>query len=631
MSYGTIYKIGWTDYFDQVHEVLIQQRDTAESITEVNAAGNPFSITHDTPSDIITEPINGSFATIRLMAETDFQFIDLYTSDNRKYQVIHNIGGSLNWKGFILPDQYQEQYKGPPYVNEFIAADQLGYLRTLAWDVTLPLATFMTILNTTLGATDLGLDLYEAVNVYEDSNDDTTADSPLDQNFFDANVYDGKTYYDVLSEILQKFTSIIKQDRGKWFIYRPNKAKASFQRRLWTWSGSAYSYDSTALHDPIVSTTSAPPTTAVADLVRIANNGSMFIRQAWRNYTINQSLDKIENNIPNGDFDNWTAGRLDDWIRTGAIGEIQTGDKPRFFAKATQNVGRHLSNIFTTLSDRFKVTVSWNVFVQAGSSMDIYFEIDLFGTGPSIMNYDFDSNTWVAFPPTNLFKRTYDNSGGSEAIIQSDSIEIVTTRSSQIFQSLLRAKMLAPVSATTTNYVVFESFGARIMKDISINETEEFIDEQTFDVNIDERNNFKPSDIEVLVADAPADVLGDVQNIYLGALFTNASKTIRSHSWAEDGGTFKPLTEVMQDVFSELYSQPQQVISVTIYSKLIFSSSVIQEINNSNRLFMIKRATWDCKFGRWQIEAYQIGIGVGAILLDEGVPLLDEGEVMPDG
>ena len=617
------------DTFDQSHEVLIQQRDTAESIVEVNASGNPFSITHDTPSDIVTDPINGSWATIRLIAETDFQFIDLHTSDNRMYQVIHNIGGSLNWKGFILQDQYQEQYKGPPYVNEFIAADQLGFLRSLAWDNADPSITFIENLDILLGATDLELDLYEAINVYEDSNAQTTADSPLDQNWGDNNVYESKTYYDVLKEILQKFTSIIKQDRGKWFIYRPNKANAAFQRRLWTWSGS-YSFDSTELYDPIVSTTSAPPVTAVADLIRISGPGLMWINQAWRSYTINQSLDKIENNIPNGDFANWTGGRLDRWTRTGAIGEIQSGDKPKFFAKATHNVGRYLSTRFTTNSDRFKIKVSWNVFVQAGTSMDIYFQLALFGSAPNIVFYDFDIQAWRAFPPVTSFKRTYDNSGGSEAIVRADSLELVTSRTGQVGQSFLDIRMLSPVSATTTNWIIFESFGARIMKDTSVDETEEFVDDLTFDTEIDPRNNFVPPDIEVLAADAPADVLADTQNIYHGALFTNATKTIRSQNWKEDGGAFKPLVEVMQDVFSELYSDPQQVLSVMIMSKLIFSTTVIQEINNSNRLFMIRRATYDCVFGRWQVEAHEIGIGIGAILIDEGVPLLDEGEVMPD-
>ncbi|MCK5235341.1 MAG: hypothetical protein KAR06_00035, partial [Deltaproteobacteria bacterium] len=419
MSYGTIYKISYVDYFEQSHEVLIQQRDTAESIVEVNASGNPFSINYDTPSDIMTDPVNGSWATIRLMAETDFQFIDLYTSDNRKYKVIHNIGGTLNWKGFILPDQYQEQYKGPPYVNEFIAADQLGFLSTLAWSDVDPSTTFIENLDIILGATDLELDLYEAVNVYEDSNAQTTADSPLDQNWGDNNVYEGKTYYDVLKEILQKFTSIIKQDRGKWFIYRPNKAKAAFQRRLWTWSGS-YSYTSTASYDPIVSTTSSPPTTAVADLVRIAGPGTMWINPAWRSYTINQSLDKKENNIINGDFANWTNGRLDNWVRTGAIREIQSGDKPKLFAKAAQDVGRYISSSFVTSSDRLKISVSWNVFVQAGSSMDVSFAMLTGGSSPAIVYYDFDIQAWRAFPPVTSFKRTYDNSGGSEAIIQED-------------------------------------------------------------------------------------------------------------------------------------------------------------------------------------------------------------------
>ncbi len=626
MSYGTKYRLTYTDYFNQSQELLIQKNDYSGAVTNIKLSGNPISITYDTPSDFQLDPINGSFMTMRLVAESDFQFKDLYFSNNREYQVIFNIDGSLHWKGFILPEQRQNPYQQAPYVNNVIATDQLGFLKTLPWDNTLTLATFMTVLNTTLGATDLGIDLWEAVNIYEDSNAQTIADSPLDQNYFDANVYKGKTYYDALKEVLQKFTSIIKQDRGKWFIYRPNKSVTAFQRRLWTWGGSLYTYDLTALYDPIVLTTSA--SVNKANLVRIANKGSEITQPAWKAYVINQSLAKKENNIRNGDFANWTNGKLDNWVRVGAIAEIRSGDKPKFFAKATHIVNRYVTQQFNTLSDRFKVTVSWNVFVQAGSSMDVYFELDLFGTGPLITNYDFGADAWVAYPPISLFKRTY--TAGSEAVIQSDSIEIITTRSSQIFQSFLVVKMLAPVSATTTNYVVFESFGARIMKDVSVNETSEFIDEQTFDIDINSNNNFKPPDIELLCADAPVDVLADTQNIYLGALFTNAAKTIRSQNWKEDGGTLKPLIEIMQDVFSNQYRNSTRMLSVTIYSKLLFSSTIIQEINDDNVLYMMKRSTWDARLGKWMVEAYEIGQGIGAILRDEGVPLLDEGEVMHD-
>lgn len=617
MSYGTVYKIGWIDYFDQVHEVLIQQRDTAESITEVPAAGNPFSITYETPSDNINEPINGSFATIRLVTQTDFQFIDLYTSDNRKYQVIHTVDAVTNWKGFILPDQYQEQYKGPPYVNEFIAADQLGYLRTLAWDQETEIVSYLDLLDIILGATGLEIDLYEALNVYENDHNSTTADSPLDQTYLNANVYEGHTYYEALFDILQNFTAIIKQDRGKWFIYRPTKAIASFQRRLWTWSA-GYSYDSTALYDPIVSTTSATPETAKADLVRISAQATMFINQAWRNYTINQSLRKKLTVVRNGFFTAWTSGSPDYWIKTGGAAPIQSGNSARFNAITSFSSLIHMSqSVIPFESDRLEVSVNWEIYIRPGATMDVYFALQQsYIAGGTVNSYDFNNDTWTI--AGKRYKRTYDNSTGSSAVIQGDSIKIVTNRTGLVSIDSMLLSIFHPVSANTNCYVKFNNYNIRIMEDLTATSTQEHESDRTFPVTIDPRNNFSPSDIDVLCSDVPigSSAYRDAENIYLGALFSDNLKQDQTKSWTDDLeiGT---LIELMQSSISELYLSPQQVLSVTIYSKLLFSSSIIQEVNNSNRLFMIKRATWDCKFGRWTVEAWEIGQDAGAALKAE--------------
>ena len=621
MSYLAIYTLEFPDYYDRDIQVLIEKKDYAGASTDIIASENPVTVTFDTPSDFILDPINGSTITLRLMSETDFQFLDLYSNSNREYRVTLNIDTVLSGRWFIQPDQYQEEYVQTPYATEFIASDQLGFLKTLTWDNTSTLVSFNTVLNTVLGATGLGLNLYESLNVYEDSNNKTTADSPLNQNWFDANVYSGKSYYDVLAEVLTKFSAVIKQDRGAWVIYRPSKSTAAYQRRLWTWSGTAFVYDSTASYSPVVLNTS--PT--AADLVRITA-GSMFTAPAWKGYTINQSLQKKENIVVNGDFTSWTSGKLNNWVRTGAIAEIQSGDRPKLFAKATHNWSRFISNTISTLSDRFKVKVSWNVFVAAGSSMDIYFDLTAFGTAPTVMNFDFNNFIWAAFPPAAPFKRTYDNSAGTEAIIQTDSIELITPRSVQVFQSLLQVKMFAPVSATTTNFIVYESIVLTIMKDVSVFETEEFVEEQTFPVVLNSENNFTPDDTEIICADVPSDVLGDASNIYLGALFSDAAKVNPTRNWTEDDGvTYKPLISLMQDVRSEIYANPQQVISVPIFSKILYSTSIIQEINNANRLFMIKRATWDILNGIIDVEAFEIGISAGTYLIDENdATLTDE-------
>ena len=220
MSYATKYKVEWIDYFNQSAELLIEEWDYGGSSSDIKGTRSPITITYDTPSDFLFEPVNGSTMTIRLVAQTDFQFADLYTSNNRKYRVTLNIDSSLFWRGFLLPDQYQEEYKGPPYINEFIAADQLGYLKTLAWNNTSTLSE-IEALEIILGATDLELDLQEGLNIYEDNFNSTAADSPLDQTYFDANVFGEKTYYDALYHILFKYNAVLKQRAGEWFIFRP--------------------------------------------------------------------------------------------------------------------------------------------------------------------------------------------------------------------------------------------------------------------------------------------------------------------------------------------------------------------------------------------------------------------------
>ena len=603
MSYGTLYTLEFPDYFDRTIQVLIEEQDYAGASTDIKGGEVPLTISWKTPSDFILDPINGSMATIRLMSETDYQFLNLYTNSNRKYRVTINIDAVLEWKGFISPDQYQEDYKQTPYATEFRAMDQLGFLKTLAWDRT-TVETEISMLGAILAKTDLELDLYEGINIYELHHNTTTADSPLDQTYVNGDFADSKTYYDALKALLFKYAATIKQDRGHWVIERPEEKIAAFQRRLWTESAGVFSYDSTASYDSVVSSTST--TVAKNDLVRITAGG-MFMNPAWQNYKLTQNYDKRDNILENGNFVAWTGVVPDDWSVLGAVNQERQGDKLRLPSLTPQSVMKNISQSIATTSDIFTITIDYDVFCTAAMVVDFRLYID--GTGFTRRYWDFDNNTWTASSVIHL--RTFAASN------ENVSIKVVTSDSAVTGITKVTAEFLRPNAALNVGHIDINEVTLRVLKEVSTTHIEEPIEEQKSIVTIDPSNNFNGGDYEMLISDLPAPQR-DAGLVYNGGMWLDSQQLSPTLSWGAPGGVIGGgLAYLLINSISKLLSQPQQVLTVPIYSMILFSTSVIQEINNSNRLFMIRRATWDVLNGIWDIEGFEIGIGEGAALLNE--------------
>ena len=594
MSYGTLYRAQSEDFFSQAVEVLIQERDYSGAVTDIKGTDNPVSITFDTPNDFILSPINGSFATLRLMTSTDFQFADLHTSDARKYQVLINIAGSLYWKGFILPGQFQQEYRQAPNTNVFTAADQLGYLKTLVWDVTDESLTLLSALEYILDKTDLDLDMYEGLNIYEDNHDDTTADSPLDQTWFNANVYKDKTYYEALYDILFKFEAIIKQDTAKWVIYRPRDAKAAYYRRLWTWDGSSYyTYDSNAEFDPIVSTTSAK--VAKADLVRIVNGASVWTNEAWKGYNFTQNYGKRDNMLLNGDFSGeWNGGKPESWVPIGGI-EVYTSRVGNGIGLSSvlASSSAAWTQLVLTTSDRFKLTIEYDLWSNV--TVDVEFAFRLDAPPMSVRWYDFDNNVWSA--STKRYSKTY--AAGN----YSDSLSMVTSNSGLANISNVFLYIYPPVSSLGS--LTVKNVSIQVLKELSVTEVEEYPEDREQSIEINPDNNYQGLALEVLCAD---NRIEDAKNIYYGSLFKDSTKLDPTILW-NYGEIRQSLVHHLQAGISEMLRDPQQVLSGSIISNKISSSTVIREVNYAFRLFIIKRATFDIRFGRWTVEAHQIAIG----------------------
>ncbi len=619
MSFAAIYTLEFPDFFDRDIQVLIED-ESGDANVDIKASDNPVTVEFSTPSDFILDPINGSTITLRLMSETDYQFIGLYTNSNRKYRVTLKINTVLQGRWFMQPDQYQEDYKQTPYVTEFIAADQLGFLKTVAWDRR-AVETEMVTLGAILKKTNLDLDLYEAINVYEDGQDETTADSPLDQTYINTKVFTGMTYYDALKGILFKYGAVIKQVQGKWVIYRPEDATAAYQRRLWTYSAGVFTYDSTASHNPVVLSTSA--TVTRANLVRVTNGG-MFINPAWKKYQLVQNYGKIKNILENGNFETWNLGIPTGWEKFGSfLGNIHEGNAVKMLVN-TSTTGQLSQTFYSPLESRWRCEIEWDVHVVAGTAMKLDFLIFLKNTAGYLFTYDFDIEGWS--PGSTSYQLEYDNTGGSESFNQTGSVNVVTTAHTAAGVDYMSFVLHNPAAARPNgSYVKWKSVKISMM-DEQDGVVLEYENDNIQDIEINPSNNFNGGSHEML--------LNDVGRTYTkfvckGGMWLDAAQFQRTTEWVNSSGRGK-LEALLKNSIGKLLSKSQQVISVPIYSKLLSASSVIQEINNDNKLFLIKRGAWDILNGIWDVEAFEIGQGVGAILRDEGVPLLDEGEVMPD-
>jgi len=247
------------------------------------------------------------------------------------------------------------------------------------------------------------------------------------------------------------------------------------------------------------------------------------------------------------------------------------------------------------------------------------------GTGsPSVRRFNFSSVAWQYTGPLNI--RNYDNSAGSEEMLRSDSVEVSTDDNTLtgLFQlSILIGK---PVSADTDNFVSVKNIEIRILNILSTADTAKFPENKVEDIVINPVNPYDYGEVELLLQDIPLNgnpVEPDSKLVYKGGLWLDAAQTQTTANWTNDQGS-GTLADLLKSDYSRQYSTPSQVLSITIYSKLLYPTSVLREINNSNKLFMIKRVSFDAKFGRWNVEAHQLHQGQLALQAEDGSDLLAE-------
>jgi len=614
MSYGTKYSVTWIDWFNDSVEVLLQKRDYAGDIIEIYARGNPIRLSQDSPSDFKHEPVNGTALYIYLDSDTELKFSDMYSSSGREWKVIVNINAALYFTGFILPDAYQEPYRQAPYGIEVVAADQLGYLRSLVWDKSGAM-TDLQVLQYCLEATGLEINMYEGINIYEENHNSAASDSPLNQTYVNADAFTDKTYYDVLRATLLKYGAIIKQSRGTWQIYRPKEAISIYTRRLWTYSGGTFTYDSNESHNPIVPTTASDG----SPLCRIGGVGTMFTNAPWKKYSLLQTYGHKETFVLNPRFENWTGLHPDSWTNIGGLTYVRNGNTVQIIRVAAGDRTKYLSQSWSlerSTVQKLKINLRYLIGYIGAGVLGVSFAL-IITNGGTTYYYDFSLEQW--FPGEKYFSKTYTAPAVEE-------IEIVTyvISAGALLDGTLEIRWYAPVNTSLSGIFQLDECLLTLVAYDHINLTwSQYDTELETPVELNQENNFDAGQIELLTSD-----ITQIQNagkIFTGGLWLDSGFINHTSNWIDSDNSKGTLIDHLMNWLSIECSKPMQTLSVTVYAAYdtLEPSDVIQEIYNGDLKFMIKRCEYDSKYGRWQIEAIQLNV-LEPLLDEDGNVLVDE-------
>ena len=230
-------------------EILKNNYDS--SATEIIDYGDsPVTLTWNGENKGSFQPWISSEISVRLMNNTNFEYIDLFTQSDSEYlvKIIEDPldASSLTHQAFVVPQLYSEPYIDPPYETELVATDRLGDLESFDFyeAYTDPLTgeninTAIRGLNSVkdvvlncLKRLNTGQSIRVCFNLYEVGHDASATNDPLDQTYVNTDSYyddDGEAFTcdEVIETILTPLGSRLFSSGGYWYLCRVEELKGS--------------------------------------------------------------------------------------------------------------------------------------------------------------------------------------------------------------------------------------------------------------------------------------------------------------------------------------------------------------------------------------------------------------------
>jgi hypothetical protein len=307
-------------------------------ITMMQASGDPGTYEPlSDADDVLKNPVRGTKATLRVKSISMFQYLEFFTMTDMKMRcsIYYGAAHTLYFRGYVNVNNYSEPYDDYPYDVAISVNCGLGLLKEIPYEVSDGVAYTGRLRESQILLDILGkigfTTFTEIVNIYEYRMASGIDDSPIDQTYIDASVFDDMSCYEALEYLLAKWHALIRQRRGVFVVYRPTEMITTAYARTFTAVTTKTGSTITALM-PLRRSTSA-----TADL-RDHNGGRMLPLSAVKNITMDQDYGNKESWIQNYKFASDTYDNdtylFDKWTRIGMAGY----QRPVSFASAVDEI-----------------------------------------------------------------------------------------------------------------------------------------------------------------------------------------------------------------------------------------------------------------------------------------------------
>lgn len=603
MAYALKYTGTLIDHFGRTLRVDISENNYSGSSSNLTLAGVNKNINGSDDNLFVSRM--GSEISVGLLSGSDFQFIDLYTGDSRKYRLEVFIDNVLDWTGWVIPENFSEPYDGTPYVTSISARDGLGELSSTPYDY-FGVQKSLVVLLACLNKLNL-LNLNVSVNIYE-QNQNTAGDTSLNQTYVDTERYRGMNCGEVVQDLLNLWGARIYQKDAEWWFVNV----VEYESRLIT---TKYGAIGNYISQSDVNTElfiGLPKDDKFADTDQTLN-----LLPAWRSYDINVDLGKKDSFIGNWDFTQWKI-----------IGYEQRGDNPNspiyapekwviFSDIQTKRLisGEQSALIIGSIDSVPNGAIfQGGPFVKTGNkNLSFVLDYGLYSADPNFLG-----QIWIKISilETDPITESYLTSEGQWSETESY-INLQNIRHKSIFTRdytydkyeitsegiPIDGQLQIVICRPDAGLLLIDNFKG-ILRDDNLNE---YPDDFEYTKIVNYNNRSRAEDLSLLTADlqdvgnetsTPSSDLANERLVYRGGLFLDTEARIPTEKWESNEISGK-LQDVVFNQKKNKVNLPQWAITGTVLSKTIKTDSVLIDYEVNNNRYLVCNGNYDmeaCKF-----------------------------------
>lgn len=309
-AYGVRWRHEYNDRNGELTRIDILERAFVGSLTEVDGGDKPLIISYRGDPNNQYDTIVPSLAEVTLISDVSGQYQDIFTGDDRKYQVkIYKTASLiLFWLGYPIPEFYSEPYLEDLFPVTITATDGLGELSNYKFldangnNYRGELSSIK-IISEILKLAPLGINIRSAINMYDVNMVSAASDDPLAQAYVDTRIFyktknEPFNCEEVIKAIIEPFGARLFQSQGFWWIARiEDSVFSALDYRVFTSDGD---YSSNSTINTVASLASATHTSRL--VWRDRSQILSFIRN-FGTFNVIHDLLKDANLIDEGRFE----------------------------------------------------------------------------------------------------------------------------------------------------------------------------------------------------------------------------------------------------------------------------------------------------------------------------------------